>query len=573
MFASSYFARSLFAGAFFGIVTLSGGGAGVGATSSYFPSSYFARSYFPGAYFPNVFAASVVGDVVPTYVFEVELQGEGLGWTDLGSNGSGDVLVAGVTIRHGIDGTGPTDLVATTSLATFALRNDVGNSAGLIGYYSLYHANKRAGWELGINCRIRIIDPATQIAHERFYGRIDSIDPAPGVFGPRRVDVTAVGWMDEAARWVLVPEIGQQVGKRWDEILGAILAQMPRQPPAVDFDPGVETYAYALDTSSASGQSALTEFAKLAASEFGPIYQKADGTLRAESRHGRLLHTGVDWTITEADMVGLTMPASRDEVLNAVRVTVHPKIVDPAPTTIVYSQVNVIEVGVAANKFLLGPFRDPITGDPIGATDIQPLVAGSDYIANSEPDSTGQDLTSLFTIVVTAGPSGARFEVTSASGTIGFLTTLQLRGRGIYDHGTVQAEAINAASVASIGQHVVVIDMPYQDDDDVAAGAAQYVLAKYGTAFALAHTVSVIGDSSAKLTQILQRDISDRLALSETMTGLNSDFFINAIELVVLPTQHLSVTYTLAPAADPLADLYWILGTGVLGTSTIPAPF
>lgn len=510
----------------------------------------------------------------PTVIVEVELSGSGAGWTNLGSGGNQDVIQsAGLTMRRGIQGSGPADLVAATGSLSFTLDNSANNSGAKLGYYSLYNANKRSGWTLGIGCRVRLVDPTSATSRTRFVGRIDAIDPVPGKKRDRYVRVTAVDWLDEAARWTLTPDIGEQIGQRTDQILTAILAAMPTQPTSTSFDVGSEAYPFALDTSSNTRQSALAEFGKLSLSGFDLVYMKADGTFRYEGRHSRLVDTVSDWTLTESDFTGLTLPSSRDDIINTVRATAHPKLVDDTPTTVVYSQANPIRVDAGATKFLLGPYRDPITGDPIGATDVQTQISGTDYIANTNDTGTGTDLTSSIAIVVTTGQSGAAFSVTNSSGSTAYLTTNQLLGKGIYDRGTVTAEATDATSVTANGEHVVTFDMAYQGNDNVAQGAANYLLAKYKDTFALAKTMTVVGDTTTILTQILQRDISDRLSISETVTGVNNAFFINGVEEVVLPSGHVQATYTLAPAADPFSGMYWILGTSVLGTGTIPAPF
>lgn len=508
------------------------------------------------------------GSIVPTLLVEVELSGAGSGWTNIVA----DVLRPyGVTVRHGIQGSGPGDLVASTGTARFALDNSTQNSAATVGYYSLYHPSKRSGWALGIGCRVRATDATTGVTSTRFVGRIDAIDPAPGIHRERAVVVTAADWMDEAARWVLTPEVGEQVEKRADEILTAILAQMPRQPTATSFDTGTETYPYALDQS--GSQPALSEFVKLANSEFGLIYQKADGTLKFEARHSRLLHTTNDFNVPEIRLQDLHLPSTRDEIINTVRVTTHPKIVDPLPTTIVYDQANVIEISASDTKFLLGSYRDPVTGDPIGATDVQTQVSGVDYIANTQNDGAGTNISSNMVVVVTKGQGGVRFSITNNSGGTAYLTTNHLYGRGIYDRGTVTSEARNATSVSINGERVVNFDMDYQDNDEIGQGAANYILLKYGTAFAQARSVRVVATTSTILTQLLVRDISDRVGFVETVTGLSSDSFINGSEWRILPSGHVEVVWTLAPAYDPFAGLYWILGTSTLGVNTILAPF
>ncbi len=505
----------------------------------------------------------------PTIVVEAELAGAGSGWTDLTS----DVLwTPQITIRTGMQGGGHSDRVAATGTGSFALNNSPLNSAGLIGRYSPFHANKRSGWGLGIGCRIRLINPNTGTSYTKITGRIDAIEPRPGINGDLSVVVTVVDWMDEAARWTLTPAIGEQVGKTGDQILAAILAQMPRQPAATNFDSTAEAYTYALDTSSNSQQPALAEFVKLAASEYGLIYLKGDGTLRQEGRHARILDTTTDWTITDADLINLTMVSDRNDIINTVRVTAHPKQVDETADTIVYNQTNPIAIAAGETKLLMGSFRDPITGDEIGATDVQPLLSGSDYVANVASDETGVDLTADVSIVPTVGQAGARFLVTNNGAVDGYLTVLQARGRGIYDRGTVQKEATDATSITTNGERVVVFDMPYQENDDVTQGAADYILAKYKTAGAQVQAVTVIGDTATLMGQIVARDISDRLTISETVTGLNDSFFINGMELQLAPT-HVQATYILAPAQDPFSGLYWILDTSVLGTDTLPAPF
>jgi len=500
--------------------------------------------------------------IKPTKIIEAELAGAGNGWTDV----TADVRSGyGIEIRYGIQGSGGT--------ARLVLDNSTSNSAGLIGYYSPYHANKRTGWGLGIGFRIRFQDPNTGSYYTRFTGRVDAIDPVPGIKRERAVAVTVTDWLDEAARWAIPPTIGEQISLRGDEILTNILALMPRQPVATSFDSGTETYTIALDTSPTNAQPALAEFGKLAASEFGPIYVKADGTLRYESRHTRLLNTTVVWTIPESAMQDLRLPSTRDEVINVVRVTNHARTIDPNPTTLVYDQANVIAIGAGQTMFLGGSFRDPITGDPIGARDVQTQIQGTDYVANTMEDGSGTDISSSLTWTANIGPSGATWNIVNTNAATAYLLTNVLYGRAVYDRGALDFEARDSASVALLGELTATLDMPYQDNNDVASGAATYILNRYSSAFAQARRIQVDATTTTLLAQVLVRDISDRITPSETVTGLNNSFFINGETLRVWPSGHVSAEYVLAPAADPTAGLYWILGTSTLGTDTIPAPF
>lgn len=507
-------------------------------------------------------STTVGGAIRPTVAVELELSGVGGGWTDIS-----DYLVAQSTlvIRHGILSSAPTALLAGTPTCLFTLRNDP-HTAGGLGYYSLYHANKRSGWGLGIGCRVRMTDPATSIVRTRFRGRIDAIGVQPGRHVSPSVRVIAVGWMDEAARWKLTPEVGEQLNQRGDQISTAVIAAMPVPPPATDFDMGQEAYPYALDTSGGTKDTAYGIFGKLTRSDLSLMYEKADGTLRHENRNTRLLNTTPLWTVTEQDQMELTVPSTREEILNTVRVTMNPRTVDPLPTTAVYRQANTIPIPAGETKLLLGSFRDPVTGDLIGATDVQPVVPVTDYIGTENEDGTGSDLTSDLVFTVSVGPSGISAQIENTGGALAYVRGpagapgWQMRGKAIKNQGATQFPATDAASIAEFGEHAVEFNMDYQFDPNVGKAAANFLRDKFKDPFAQARTMVVHGKTPALLTQLLKRDISDRITVRETVTGVHDDFFINGEELTVLPSGHVKSKYYLAPSKDPFNGVYWVLG-------------
>jgi hypothetical protein len=508
--------------------------------------------------------------VFPTVAVEVELNGAGGGWTNIAA----DVLrELSVVMRHGIQGSHPTDRVATTGTATFALNNSERNSAGTLGYYSPHHASVRAGWGLGIACRVRITDPASALTYTRFIGHVDAIRPMPGVNGPRVVRVTVVDWMDEAARWRLTPAVGEQEDVDWVAVTTALIAQMPMAPVSTSYQGGSETYPYVLDTSALAQQSVLAEFRKLAGSEHGLIYIKADGTLRLEDRHYRMSVGSSAWTLTDAEYQALELPSTRDDIINTVRVTTHPKVVDAVANVVVYDQANTIIFTAGETKILMGSFRDQDTGDPIGATDIQAQVSGTDYVANTLADGSGSNVSSSFTVVVETGSNGVRFTVTNATAAVAYLLTLRLIGKGIYDYGRTIHDATDTASITTHGEHVVDFDMPYQAQDAIGQAAAAYILAKYKDPLTHVRAVTVAGRTAALLTQLLTRDISDRVTVSETVTGVNDAFFINGIDLRVEPAGFLIARYVLSPTDDPATGSYFLIDTSSINGADVLAPF
>lgn len=477
---------------------------------------------------------------------------------------------AGITITRGMPGSMPDDRIAVTGTCEFSLRNDARNSGSTLGYYSPDHASVRTGWALGVPLRVKLTDPAGP-TYTVFYGRVDAVDPVPGKKGPRTVRVVAVDWLDEAARWNVPASLGEQVGKRADELITTIVSAMPVAPYYSSYDTGRESYPYALDVGGEDQTAALTELARIAGSELGFVYVKGDGTLKFEGRHARLLNTTVSATLTDTELSDLALASSRSDIINTVRVTVWPRVVDATPTTVLYSQVNAIPIGAGETLTLLGPYRDPVTGDRCGGVEMQALVSGSDYVINAAENGSGADLTGSATVAVEFGAAGARFEVTNGSASAGYITTLQARGRGVYAHSSVTLEATDSASKTAYGERVATLSMPYQAKADVGQAAATWLLDAYSDPAARLKSLTFYGRTTALVTHALARELSDRVRVTETVTGLSSDDFnIQSIKLAVLPSGHVRAEWGLVPA--PAATSYFVIGTSSIGTGVL-APF
>ena len=133
---------------------------------------------------------------------EVELSGEGNGWTTLA-----DVAARpGIQIAYGIQGNGPNDRVAGTGTMTFQLKNGLSNSVSTVGFYSPAHTSSLSGWDVGIGARLGITYSGT--TYYKFRGLVEAILPSAGQFRQARVMVTCVDWMDESAKAFLrtIPE-------------------------------------------------------------------------------------------------------------------------------------------------------------------------------------------------------------------------------------------------------------------------------------------------------------------------------------------------------------------------------
>lgn len=409
----------------------------------------------------------------------------------------------------------------------------------------------------------------------RFRGRLDSVQPIAGIFERRTVQVVAVDWMDDAAR-ANVSGIAVQISKRADQIFSSLIESVPFQPDDTEIDESPDTFAYALDSVQDESSTVLGELQKLALSELALIYQKADGTVVFESRNRRAVSEGIDDTFTDdSDISGFEAPVARDDSLSRVLVTTHPRKVDEAATSVLFRLDNPLQVGAHANVTILGPYRDPNQeASRVGGTDMVTPVASTDYVANSQSDGSGSDLTAFVTLTVNFGGNGARVLIENASSSAAWITLLQLRGRGIYDYQNVVLEAEDEDAQANVGT-TISLDMPYQDNVTLGGEIAYWVLNLYKDAETLAQsaTVFIPRSDESLASRVLSREISDRIEIVEQMTGFvespTGGHFIQGVNLAIDPRDNLSITWGLAPANRQQFWLLGVPGRSELGETTV----
>lgn len=501
-------------------------------------------------------------------IFDVASQG-----TDIAE----DALTA-FDLEYGItSGNGPLDSIAGTGQCSFTLRNDA-SGARPIGWYSPGNASVRSGWTFGIPFVLRIV--YLGVAYTRFTGKIQSILPDTGIHGQRQVQVVAYDVMRDLAEADLL-EIGVQISQTESQIISNVLSALPSsiQPVATDIDPGVDTFPYALDDLG-PGTKALSVIADLAHSSFSLVAVKGDGTFIVRSRHTR--SSGAMSTFTFiSDFIDLIVPSDLSGVFNLVRVTSHPKTIDAAATTVLYSLVGTVPVVAPGETLTLwGSYNDPTNAQRLvgGTSMVTSLVpypsANYDYAGNAAIDGSGSDLTGSLSIVATAFASTVKFDVTN-TGTIPvylvapstIVPMLRIRGKGVYDRGP---QTFQSSSVQSYGVRPLDIDMPYQNDPNVAQAAAEYIQEQYNNfALQMQQLTFIANQSHEKMLLALTCEPGDIITVTEPVTGLSS--VIACIQSVALSVTEKVMTCTLglAPANTFLFWEWGIVGRSEWGLTTV----
>lgn len=487
-------------------------------------------------------------------------------WTDVTDDTKGRTPLV---IERGIRDDKPSTRVASTGTCTFAMNNLASNSGGVTGYYSPGHASCRAGFGKGTPIRVR------QGPDVMFAGRIRSIAPTPGKTGGNLSKVLATDYIDTAATFLLegVPIMENVTG---DEVFNAIIGFIENQPNGVTAYAGTESYTLALDNTRDEAVSALSEFHRLAVSELGYVYVNRDGVLVYEARGTRMTNA-TSASVTLADtMHGLDVAEVSASALNRVQITVHPRVIDSAATTVLFALTNPLQIASGETKTIIGPFRtasSPGITTRVGGLDMVTPVATTDYTMNAASDGTGVDLTASLDVTANYGANGVQFVLVNNDAQPAYITKLQCRGKGVYDFRTVVVRSQNDAAVAADGVNALNLDMFYQEDPNVAQSMADSILSSYGDLSGTrVQRVEFYPDAAGMPANLHQKDISDRVAISETVTGATGEYYINGVKHEYQWGTLPRITWWLTPA-EPVS--YWILGlTGAseLGTTTIPAP-
>jgi hypothetical protein len=522
-------------------------------------------------------------------------------WTDITT----DVIVADVVRgEYGFADNGPTDRVAKTGRLEFSLNNSDTNSAKLVGYYSPGHNNCRNGFTTGIPVRLRV--SFENINRTKFYGRIakDGIVPDTGLYGTRRTRITVLDWMNQAAtHQIYLPEY--TTNKRIDEIVPLIVGLMPLAPLATEYNAGVDTFPSVFDTVQEK-TTALSEFAKLAQSEYGYIYLKHtvdyDEVLVVEGRNARtalsteldkfplsaeesgylladdgyLLQDNGDRIIlnvgTEAYYVDNAIESKVNygkHMTNYLTTTFHPRKFDTV-ATVLYSTTSPIFLAAGSSREFTANFRDPanLAVNVAGKSMISP-VATTDYWMGTDSAGTGKTLTANLSVTVNYGANAGSYSI-SNTGTVDGYASLQARGLGIYLYDAVSYISQGTASQASLGLQQMDINMPYQADQDTAETVGIFELLNLQNPRLEMDSWSFYTNTDGySMLSFLAIEIGDRVHLRESQTGFDFDRYIDGVRFEIYPNNIIKCTWLTRFVSSLTGWFLGIDGSTELGVTTI----
>jgi hypothetical protein len=365
-----------------------------------------------------------------------------------------------------------------------------------------------------------------------FRGTITKIDPSAGGKGARRCLVTAEGWLSRMRQQPF--ELPLQTNRRADQIAAAIIDAVGVCPPGygygsgyTHFETGVETFPYFADNLDDNAR-VYDALRVLAASEAtGRFFQQRNGKLRFwDRRYLMKQHTvraTFDNTMAEMDYV------YGESLRNQVVVKYHPRqYEDDGPYVLSTHDEGIKFRNAQEEKEIYLRYTDE--GDiTVSTTDPITPVRRVDYWGNDEEDGSGE-LDFSNALVVSAEHLGTYSKWTVSNSGLSFWMAAGATQRAndrITDRGRQEVRRSDATSIASYGLYPHTIDTKAQPSHNVARALAYWTVGKFsqprGEIKRL--TIRPLRDAALR-TQVVERQIGDRVRLKEAQTGVDADYFI-----------------------------------------------
>ena len=524
---------------------------------------------------------------------ELTAMGVALGWTDV----SDDVnLGHGLELTYGIQSEGPKARLGDVGTFQFALKNGTNNSAGLLGYYSLDHANRRSGFGFNIPVRLSITDPDTSTVYRKFVGKLVHIQPIAGARRERVTECLAVDYFDELARATLpqmpFAEGDFPNGLTTGEAITKTLQKSAIHPHDVaDASIGVEIFPYGYDRAEDEKDVVLGMIGQIIDSELAWCVMRGNtgtgGQFYMIGRQARQTDVTPDWTLSNT-MQELEADQSRDEIVTRALVTVRPRSIDAAATTVLFSMdISNQQPAIEAGQFIIirAPYTDPDErSNRIGGTAIVTPVATTDYLGNSAADGSGTNLTASMAVTfideqgndIPAADAGANSTLLKIANnhatTTLYVRQCQLRGKGVRTYDAVICEASDANLRGKYGDNVLAVSQPFQDSVESGNQAAAFLLSAYSGERTVVRRIRLlVGDQSsdALMTAAIASEPGDLVQLTETVTGLSAkDYFINGVSLRVKPNNAIETEWNVA-RREMQSWIVGVAGYSEVGETTV----
>ena len=459
--------------------------------------------------------------------------------------------------------------------------------------FSPQHASALSGFTVGHKIKLTMTYSAVTVT--LFEGRIDEIAPQPGKQGNYECVVRCIGFMTRLQNGEVGIDVSQNTAS--GALITSILNNLKEYPAMLtgwflgktdwaklgttttlsggaasfaNVDTGANTYTFAGDNFS-PGMSPYGAIRLVVDNERGWFFEGRDGKQNFWDRHHlhKDLPNAVDATLTDSGADGFTPTRYNygGSLVNAVEIDYHPRRVEAIGVVLGQTEKQ-IRVKANSSASVTIRFVDE-GGREYGGTNIIALVPSYDYRA-----ARGSNAQTDFTkwVSCTVKPLGNKAEVTFTNAyrqDVSVLRGVTVRGTRITNFGAQKTGYSDTSSIDSYGRAFKRIDARMIEDSYMADDIALWEVSNHKTPTGNLEEIMFYANKSATLMGYARDfDIGARVALSETETGANNEYFIIGKSISLSPQYIHQEKWILEPKPNMTAWLVGQTGFGNLGNST-----
>jgi len=415
-------------------------------------------------------------------------------------------------------------------------------------------------------------------SHPQWVGNLETLTPSPSSSTVKTCTIEAFGPLGYLNQ--MSPSLATQTDIRTDVAVGAVLDDVAW--PGADRD--LATGQTTMTRFWVDGPSTIDALRIIEETEAGFIKETKDGKIGFESRHTRLLSPYNTSQATFSDASGAVnsyLEISQDDPLSTIT-----NMLEAESRSYSVGSVAVLwthpETGSDSPILVPGESKTfeamyPNPNSPRNALEVNAWTtpaSSTDYTANSASNGSGTNLTSSISVTQTktANRMIMTFTNNHASSTA-YLTLVQARGTAVTSNNPVAVRAIDSSSQTIYGERKYKAGTEFIPSSTEAQSWCDYQLSIYSSPVQILTLHFSANVSDANLAEALAREISDRITIvanNDSALGINADFFIESVNHVISEGKIHNVVWKLSPATGGYSA-FWVLGTGKVGTSTVPA--
>jgi hypothetical protein len=257
---------------------------------------------------------------------------------------------------------------------------------------------------------------------------------------------------------------------------------------------------------------------------------------------------------------------------NNVRFVAYPRRVDAGVGATLYELANRMLVRAGESAVISGGYKDPHNkAKSVSCIDVVTPAAGVHYSMNSAKDGSGDDLTANMSATLDWTTGRFFYNVTNNGAEDGYVA-LNIVGQGVYLDETSEFYVQNDSSIAKYGKsEALIVDMKYQSDPMVAIRWANISLFQYSLLRNHVNSVAFMANKHFHyLSAFLYIEPGDRIRLSESLAGVNEEYFVQGLSFTIQPGGLVEFMWKVRAAAyDVFEFVKWTSdGTPVMGYGT-----